>query len=114
MATEENDEVAKLPPDARLDSLEQRLERVQQVEAKRTHKATPNPGDRIWGLMFSHLLGGPIGGAVVGWGLDSLAALFGYRTFPLFMILTLFLGFGAGVLNVMRISKTPSGRGPGG
>ena len=64
--------------------------------------------------MFSHLLGAPIGGAIVGWGLDSLAALFGYRTFPLFTILTLFLGFGAGVLNVMRISKTPPDRGPRG
>ena len=114
MATDETEEDRKLPPDARLDSLEQRLERAQQVEAKRTHKAQPNPGDRIWGLMFGHLLGGPIGGAVVGWGLDSLASLFGYRTFPLFMILTLFLGFGAGVLNVMRISKTPPDRGSGG
>jgi ATP synthase protein I len=114
MATDENDEVAKLPPDARLDSLERRLERAQQVEAKRTHKAQPNPTDRIWGLMFGHLIGAPVGGAVVGWGLDSLAALFGYQTFPLFMILTLFLGFAAGVMNVIRISKTPPGGNPRG
>ena len=113
MAESENGEVPKLPPDARLDSLEGRLEHAQRVEAQRTQKAQPNPGDRIWGLMFSHLLGAPIGGAVVGWGLDSLAALFGRQTFPLFTILTLFLGFGAGVLNVMRISKTPPDRGPG-
>ena len=109
MATDEPED-AKLPPDARLDSLEQRLERAQRIEAERTRKARPNPADRIWGLMFSHLVGAPVGGAVVGWGLDSLAALFWRPTFPLFTILTLFLGFGAGVLNVMRISKTGPGR----
>ena len=113
MAEDETGEVPKLPPDARLESLDRRIDRLQQDEAKRTGKAQPNPTDRIWGLMFSHLIGGPVGGAVVGWGLDSLAALFGYRTFPLFTILTLFLGFGAGVLNVMRISKTPPDRRPG-
>ena len=112
MATDETDEDRKLPPDARLDSLEKRLERVQQAEAKRTHKAEPSPTDRVWGLMFGHLIGAPVGGAVVGWGLDSLATIFGYRTFPLFTILTLFLGFGAGVMNVMRISKTPPGGTP--
>ena len=109
MAADETQEDPKLPPDARLDSLEERLKHAQQVEAERTRKAVPNPTDRIWGLMFSHLIGAPVGGAVVGWGLDSLAALFGKQTFPLFTILTLFLGFGAGVMNVMRISKTSSG-----
>jgi ATP synthase protein I len=113
MATDETEEDPKLPPDARLNSLEERLERAQAVEAKRTHKAQPNPGDRVWGLMFSHLVGAPVGGAVVGWGLDSLAALFGYRTFPLLTIVTLFLGFGAGVMNVLRISKTQPGGTPG-
>ena len=113
MATDENDEDLKLPPDARLDALEQRLERAQAAEARRTNRAEPNPSDRIWGLMFSHLIGAPVGGAVVGWGLDSLAGLFGYQTFPLFTILTLFLGFGAGVMNVMRISKTGPGKSPG-
>ena len=109
MATDETDGDRKLPPDARLDSLEQRLERAQEIEAKRTHKGQPNPTDRVWGLMFGHLIGAPVGGAAVGWGLDSLASLFGYQTFPLFTILTLFLGFGAGVMNVMRISKTSPG-----
>ena len=36
MAEDEDAEVPKLPPDARLESLEQRLERLQQAEAKRT------------------------------------------------------------------------------
>ena len=101
MAEDEADEVQKLPPDARLESLEQRLERLQQAEAKRTHRAEPNPTTRIWQLMFSHLIGAPAGGGIIGWGLDTL-----FGTFPIFFLLMLFLGFGVGVVNVLRISKT--------
>ena len=101
MAEEEADEVQKLPPDARLESLEERIERLQQAEAKRTHRAEPNPTTRIWQLMFSHLIGAPAGGGIIGWGLDTLLG-----TFPIFFLVMLFLGFGVGVVNVMRISKT--------
>jgi ATP synthase protein I len=113
MAMNETEEDPKLPPDARLESLEQRLDRLQQAEAKRTYKEGPDPTTRIWQLMFSHLVGAPVGGGVIGWGLDSLAGLAGYRTFPMFFLLMLFLGFGVGVVNVMRISKTPPTDGPG-
>ena len=101
MAEEEADEVQKLPPDARLESLEERIERLQQAEAKRTHRAEPNPTTRIWQLMFSHLIGAPAGGGIIGWGLDTL-----FGTFPIFFLVMLFLGFGVGVVNVLRISKT--------
>jgi ATP synthase protein I len=101
MAEEEADEVQKLPPDARLESLEERIERLQQAEAKRTHKAEPNPTTRIWQLMFSHLVGAPAGGGIIGWGLDTL-----FGTFPVFFLVMLFLGFGVGVVNVLRVSKT--------
>jgi ATP synthase protein I len=113
MATDETGQDPKLPPDARLESLEERLERLQETEAKRTGRATPNPTTRVWQLMFSHLVGAPAGGGIIGWGLDSLAGLAGYRTFPLFFLLMLFVGFGVGVVNVMRISKTPPGGSPG-
>ena len=83
-----------------------RLDRAQQAEAERTHKAAPNPTTRIWSLMFSHLIGAPAGGGIIGWGLDSLLG-----TFPTFFLVMLFVGFGVGVVNVMRISKTPSGGG---
>jgi len=111
MAEDETGEVPKLPPDARLESLDQRLERLQQAEAKRTQRAQPNPSDRLWQQLFGQLIGAPVGGAVIGWGLDSLAGLFGHRTFPLFFLLMLFFGFGVGVRNIMRLSKT--GTGPG-
>ena len=108
MAEDEPEQAPKLPPDARLESLDERLERLQQAEAKRTHKAEPNPTTRIWQLMFSHLIGAPAGGGIIGWGLDTL-----FGTFPTFFLVMLFVGFGVGVVNVMRISKTPSGGTPG-
>ena len=107
MATDETGQDPKLPPDARLDSLEQRLDRVQRIEAERTRRAEPNPTTRIWQRLFSHLIGAPAGGGIIGWGLDSL-----FGTFPVLFLLMLFLGFGVGVMNVMRITKTPSGSGP--
>jgi len=106
MAEDESEEVPKLPPDARLESLDQRLDRLQQAEAKRTGRAQPNPSDKLWQQLFGHLIGAPVGGAVIGWGLDSLAAMAGYRTFPMFFLLMLFFGFGVGVRNVMRLTKT--------
>jgi ATP synthase protein I len=106
MAEDETDEVPKLPPDARLGSLDERLERLQQAEAKRTGVSQPSPGTRIAQQAFGHLIGAPVGGAVIGWGLDSLAALAGHRTFPLFLLLMLFFGFGVGVRNVVRITNT--------
>jgi ATP synthase protein I len=109
MAEDETGEVQKLPPDARLESLDKRLDRLQQAEAKRTGKAQPNPGDRLWQTLFGHLVGAPVGGAVVGWGLDSLAGMAGYRTFPMFFLVMLFFGFGVGVRNIMRLTRTPPG-----
>ena len=104
MAADEAPQDPELPQDARLESLDQRIDRLQQEEAKRAGKAQPNPTTRVWQLMFSHLVGAPAGGGILGWGLDSL-----FGTFPLFFLLMLFLGFGVGVVNVMRISKTPPG-----
>ena len=109
MAEDETGEVPKLPPDARLESLDRRLDRLQKEEAKRTGKVQPNPGDRLWQTLFGHLVGAPVGGAVVGWGLDSLAAMAGYRTFPMFFLVMLFFGFGVGVRNIMRLTRTPPG-----
>ena len=110
MAEDEEVEVPKLPPDARLESLDERLERLQQAEAKRTEVQQPNPSDRLWQQLFGHLIGAPVGGAVIGWGLDSLAEIAGYRTFPMFFLLMLFFGFGVGVRNIMRLTKSGPNR----
>jgi ATP synthase protein I len=106
MAEDEIDEAAKLPPDARLESLDRRLDHLQQAEAKRTERRQPDANTRLWQQLFGQLIGAPFGGAVIGWGVDSLAGLFGHRTFPLFFLLMLFFGFGVGVRNIMRLTKT--------
>ncbi len=106
MAEDETGEVPKLPPDARLESLDERLDRLQQAEAERNARVQPNASNQLWQQLFGQLIGAPIGGAVIGWGLDKLAELLGYRTFPLFFILMLFFGFGVGVRNIIRLSKT--------
>ena len=108
VATDETGQDPKLPPDARLESLEKRLGRLQDEEAKRTNVLQPDPNYRIGQQVLGHLVGAPAGGFLIGLGLD---ALFGTR--PVFMLLLLFFGFGVGIRNVMRISKTPPGGNPG-
>ena len=108
MAEEDTDGVPKLPPDARLESLDQRLDEMQQAEAKRTAKQQVDPNMRAAQLVIGYLIGGPLGGGLIGWGLDSL-----FGTKPWLTLVMLFLGFAVGIRNVLRISKTPSGQGPG-
>ncbi len=108
MAEDEFEEVPKLPPDARLESLDRRLDKLQQAEDERTGVAQQNPGTRIAQQAFGHLIGAPVGGAILGWGMDSLAALAGYQTFPLLTLVMLFFGFGVGLRNVLRITKSGS------
>ena len=108
MAEDETGEVPKLPPDARLESLDERLEHLQQAEAKRTRASTVDPNMRIAQVVMGYLIGGPLGGGLAGWGLDSL-----FGTKPWLMLVMLLLGFGVGVRNVLRISSKPPGQGPG-
>ena len=105
MAEDETGEVPKLPPDARLDSLEERLDRVQRREAEEARKKQVDPNMRAAQLVIGYLIGGPVGGGLLGWGLDSL-----FGTKPWLTLVMLFLGFGVGVRNILRISKAPTGR----
>jgi ATP synthase protein I len=109
MAEDETGEVPKLPPDARLESLDERLDRLQQAEAKRTHRAGPDRNYRIGQLVLSHLIGAPVGGFLIGFVLDRWLG-----TKPWLMLLMLFAGFAVGVMNVIRISQNPPGPGPDG
>lgn len=108
MAVADPSQDPELPPDARIDSLEERIERAQRKEELRTKRAQPDPNYRIGQLVLSHLVGAPLGGGLLGWGIDSLLG-----TTPWFLLALLFLGFGVGVRNVMRIAKTSTGNGPG-
>ena len=104
MAEDESEEVPKLKPDARLESLDQRLDRLQQAEAGRRAKTQVDPNMRIAQQVIGYLIGGPLGGGLLGLGLDSLLG-----TKPWLTLVMLFLGFGVGIRNVVRISRnTPS------
>ncbi len=109
MVEDEPEEAPKLPPDARLGSLEQRLDRLQQAEAKRTGPRVPDASYRAGQLVLSHLIGAPAGGFIIGFLLDKW-----WGTKPWAMLVMLFAGFAVGVMNVMRISKTPQGKTPDG
>jgi ATP synthase protein I len=104
MAEDDTDEVPKLPPDARLESLDERLDRLQQAEAKRTGEAQGDSSSRAGRLVVNQLIGGPLGGAAVGWVLDRWLG-----TAPWLMLGLMFTGFAGGVFNVFRISSKHSG-----
>ena len=108
MAEHDTDEAQKLPPDARLESLDERIDRLQQAEAKRTARRQPDPSYQAGQLILSQLVGCPLGGGIVGWLLDRW---FGTR--PWLMLVLLFLGFAVGFWNVIRISKQSQSKAPG-
>jgi ATP synthase protein I len=108
MAEDDSDEVPKLPPDARLDSLDERLDRLQQAEAERTAKRQPDANYQAGQLVLSQLVGCPLGGGIVGWLLDRW-----FGTNPWLLLVMLFLGFAVGVWNVIRISNQASSKARG-
>ena len=108
MAEDETGEVPKLPPDARLESLDKRLDKMRQAEAAKTVKAQGDPNYRVGQLVLSHLVGAPLGGGILGWVLDHWLG-----TRPWLMLILLFLGFAVGIRNVLLISRTPPGQNPG-
>jgi ATP synthase protein I len=108
MAEDETGEVPKLPPDARLESLDERLDRLQQAEAKRTAKRQPDTNYRTGQLVLSNLIGAPAGGFIIGFVLDRWLG-----TRPWLMLLMLFAGFAVAVWNVIRISNASTSKARG-
>lgn len=108
MDTNETGQDPKLPPDARLDSLDERIERLQQVEAEKAGKKQPDRARQFGARLAGQMIGGPAGGFLFGWGLDTL-----FKTKPLFMIVLMFVGFGVGIRNVYYWTKKSSPPGGG-
>jgi ATP synthase protein I len=104
MAEDEIEEASKLPPDARLESLDQRLDQVHRREAAKAAKAQGDPSFRTGQLVLSQLIGGPLGGGIIGWLLDRWLG-----TTPWLMLILLFLGFAGGMFNAFRISSRQAG-----
>jgi ATP synthase protein I len=104
MAEDEIDEVPKLPPDARLESLDERLDRLQRRDAEKAAKAESDASSSAGRLVVSQLVGGPMGGAIVGWLLDRW-----FGTAPWLMLGLMFVGFAGGLISVVRISGKRAG-----
>ena len=101
MAEDEPEQNPKLPEDARLTSLEERLKRARLEEAVRTGGSRPASGrGQSQGMrILSVLFGYPMGTALIGWLIDQWL---GTRWV---LVAMLFLGFVIAFREVFRISK---------
>ena len=100
MGTDEPGQVPKLPEDARLDSLEQRLERAETAEAKRTGRApAADANEQLGNRVLSTLIGGIAGGALIGWLLDGW-----FGTGHLLLVVMMVLGTVAGFWSIIKMS----------
>jgi ATP synthase protein I len=104
MAADEPDEDFRTPEDARITSLNQRLNRAQSEEAakraridrERSQQLARSVGMRI----LSVLIGYPLGGGLIGWALDQWLG-----TLPWVTLGLMFLGFGLAVREVLRTAN---------
>jgi ATP synthase protein I len=105
MAANDPEKAPDAAEDTRLSSIEERLREVRRAEEKRT--APPGQPAALTGKgagqgqrVLSTLLGAPLGAALIGWLIDRW-----FDTAPAGLLIMLFLGFGAAVSQVLRISK---------
>jgi ATP synthase protein I len=88
---------------SRLDELSSRLdaERKEHQKAEAPSNSMGAAQDYSKGYrLVSEFVAGILVGAAVGYGLDRL-----FNTLPLFMIIFLMVGFGAGILNMARAAN---------
>ncbi len=91
----------KSPPDARLDTLEQRLEQAQREEAVRIGRARPaDANEQLGQRVLSTLIGGLAGGALIGWLLDGW-----FGTGHLLLVVMMVLGTIGGFWSIIKISS---------
>ena len=101
MTEDETGQEPKSPQDARLDSLEERLERAQAKEAERTGQAPRTDANEQMGQkVLSYLLGGLLGGALIGWLLDSW-----FETGHLLLVVGLVLGTVGGFWSIIKMAN---------
>jgi ATP synthase protein I len=91
--------------DHRLASLDERLRKVRHAEEQRTASAgqpaaLTGKGAAQGQRVLSALIGAPLGAALIGWLIDRWL-----DSAPVGLLVMLFLGFGAGISQVLRISK---------
>ena len=97
------------PADPALESLDQRLAAVRKTEDERLardHAPLRDQGRTIGVQVASTMVGYPLGGIVIGWGLDQL---FGTR--PWIMIVLMFMAFAGACIQVIRNSNNNNRQG---
>nr|WP_295372855.1 AtpZ/AtpI family protein [uncultured Sphingosinicella sp.] len=102
MAEDRPGQDPKLPEDARLTSLDQRLKQAQADEAVRTGRAgkSADKNQQLGNRVLSYLIGGFAGGALIGWVLDRL-----FDTSPLLLITLMLLGAVGGFWNIIKLAN---------
>jgi ATP synthase protein I len=105
MAASDPDKAPEAQEDPRLASLDAELHRVRQAEAARKTPlgqpaALTGKGASQGQRVLSALIGAPLGGALIGWLIDRWL-----DSSPAGLLVMLFLGFGAAISQVLRISK---------
>lgn len=99
--TEDEPRQDPTPQDARLASLDERLRAAKQMEAGRRGEdhGRQDESYRQGSRVLSYLIGGPLGGALIGWVLDRALG-----TFPWIMLTMLVLGTVAGFRSILKMS----------
>lgn len=102
MAENEPGRDSFLAEDSRLRSLDERLQAAQRAEEIRSGKRNRKPakGYRQGQRVLAEMIGGPVGGGLIGFGLDQL-----FGTFPWLLLAMMFLGFAVAVRNVFKIAN---------
>ena len=102
MAEEGKPQDDRLPPDARLDRLEERLAEAQRKEALRTGKGpAPDANEQMGQRVLALLIGGLLGGTLIGWLLDELLG-----TWPTLFITLMVLGTASGFWSIIKMSNS--------
>ena len=100
MVEDEPGQVPKLAEDARLESLEQRLEKAHATEAKRIGRApAADANEQLGNRVLSLLVGGLVGGTLIGWLLDRWLG-----TEPVLLITLMVLGTVGGFWSIIKMS----------
>ncbi|GAA0276955.1 hypothetical protein GCM10009127_17140 [Alteraurantiacibacter aestuarii] len=88
--------------DARIDALEERLKAAREREEQRNRPQVQgaDANYRLGNQVLAQLIGGPLGGAVIGWAIDRLAG-----TSPWGLLVMLFFGIIVAFRNIIRISN---------
>lgn len=102
MAEDSEQQDDRLPSDARLDSLEQRVAAAQRKEALRTGKGpAPDANEQMGQRVLALLIGGLLGGTLIGWLLDELLG-----TWPTLFITLMVLGTASGFWSIIKMSNS--------